>query len=73
MLQTGLPMAALSVLGAQFRLKQEDRSRLMTDLIPWAVQAGSRCADLMCLRYESHFQVPPRHCLNPQIVTNLAL
>ena len=50
-------MAALSVLGAQFRLKAEDRSRLMTDLVPWAIQAGSRCADLMCLRYENHFQV----------------
>ena len=50
-------MAALSVLGAQFRLKAEDRSRLLTDLVPWAIQAGSRCADLMCLRYENHFQV----------------
>ena len=29
----------------------------MTDLVPWAIQAGSRCADLMCLHYENHFQV----------------
>ena len=50
-------MAALSVLGAQWRLKSEDRAFLMTELVPWSLQAGTRCADLMCLDYEDHFKV----------------
>ncbi|KAK9809688.1 hypothetical protein WJX73_005032 [Symbiochloris irregularis] len=54
--QTGLPMAALSVAGAQWRLKQEDRVRLNSQLLPWALRAGSECADLMCIYYEEHFQ-----------------
>ena len=58
-LQTGLPMAALSIVGGQWRLTAEERQRLMTTLVPWAIQAGSRCADLMCLQYEKHFQVGP--------------
>lgn len=55
--QTGLPMAALSVAGAQWRLRPEDRMRLNTQLLPWALRAGSGCADLMCIYYEEHFSV----------------
>ena len=55
--QTGMPMTALSVMGASWRLKSEDRSRLISELLPWAVHAGSRSADLMCLYYEEHFEV----------------
>ncbi|CAL8467615.1 g7153 [Coccomyxa elongata] len=54
--QTGMPMTALSVMGASWRLKAEDRSRLISELLPWAVHAGSRSADLMCLYYEKHFE-----------------
>ncbi|KAK9826739.1 hypothetical protein WJX81_003110 [Elliptochloris bilobata] len=54
--QTGMPMAALSVAGAQWRLSGRDRSRLATELLPWALRSGMRCADLMCLPYERHLQ-----------------
>lgn len=50
-------MAALSVIGAQWRLKASERAFLLTELMPWALQAGTRCADLMCLDYESRFKV----------------
>ena len=56
-LQTGMPMTALSVLGGQFRLKSETRAELFRDFLPWALRAGFRSADLMCLYYEKHFEV----------------
>ncbi|KAK9817023.1 hypothetical protein WJX72_008485 [[Myrmecia] bisecta] len=54
--QTGMPMTALSVLGAQWRLKPEQRARLLSEYVPWALRAGARSADLMSLYYEEHFQ-----------------
>ncbi len=57
--QTGMPMTALSVVGASWRLKAADRGRLATELLPWALHAGSRSADLMCLYYERHFEARP--------------
>ncbi len=59
--QTGMPMPALSVLGASWRLKPEERSLLLGTYIPWALHAGSRSADLMCLYYERHFEVSILH------------
>ena len=56
-LQTGMPMPALSVLGASWRLKASERSLLVGTYMPWALHAGSRSADLMCLYYERHFEV----------------
>lgn len=56
-MQTGMPMAALSVLGGQFCLKSQTRAQLYQDFLPWAVRAGFRSADLMCLYYEKHFEV----------------
>ena len=50
-------MPALSVLGASWRLKPEERSLLLGTYVPWALHAGSRSADLMCLYYERHFEV----------------
>ena len=50
-------MSALSVAGASWRLKPRDRQFLTSHYLPWALQAGTRCADLMSLRYEHHFQV----------------
>jgi ubiquinone biosynthesis protein COQ4 len=52
-------MTALSVVGASWRLKAADRGRLATELLPWALHAGSRSADLMCLYYERHFEARP--------------
>lgn len=54
--QTGMPMAALSVAGAQWRLSARDRGCLATELLPWALRSGMRCADLICLPYERHLQ-----------------
>ena len=56
-MQTGMPMTALSVLGGQFRLKAQTRAQLYQDFLPWAIRAGFRSADLMCLYYEKHFEV----------------
>ena len=50
-------MTALSVLGAQWRLKSADRAVLLSEFLPWAVRAGGRSADLLCLYYEEHFEV----------------
>ncbi len=62
-LQTGMPMTALSVLGGQFRLKAQTRAELYQDFLPWALRAGFRSADLMCLYYEKHFEVSRlAHC-----------
>eukprot|EP00879_Flechtneria_rotunda_P021455 GHRR01022612.1.p1 GENE.GHRR01022612.1~~GHRR01022612.1.p1 ORF type:complete len:191 (+),score=51.50 GHRR01022612.1:603-1175(+) len=54
--QTGLPMAGMAVAGAQFRLSSEDRQLLWQIYMPWAVQTGLRCADLMCIYYEKHIE-----------------
>lgn len=56
LLQTGMPMCALSVLGGPFRLPPHKRQLLLTHYAPWALKAGTRAADLMCLRYENHFE-----------------
>lgn len=55
--QTGVPMTGLAVLGAQFRLKAEDRALLQSQYLPWALRAGSQCKDLMSVYYERHFEV----------------
>jgi len=55
-----MPMAALSVAGAQWRLTGRERGRLAAELLPWALRAGTRCADLMCLPYERHLAVRAR-------------
>lgn len=55
LLQTGLPMAGMAVAGAQFKLNTDDRQLLWQQYLPWAAQTGLRCADLMCIYYEKHF------------------
>ena len=55
--QTGVPMTALSVVGAQWRLRPQDRRLLWGTFMPWAVRAGARCPDLLTLYYEKHFEV----------------
>ncbi|CAG9460290.1 unnamed protein product [Pedinophyceae sp. YPF-701] len=54
--QTGMPMCALSVLGAQTRLRASDRQLLWSTYVPWAVRAGTRSRDLMCIYYENHLE-----------------
>lgn len=53
--QTGMPMTGMAVLAAEWRLSTPKRQMLNTVYVPWAIHAGSRAADLMCLYYEEHF------------------
>ncbi|KAG8463318.1 hypothetical protein KFE25_004829 [Diacronema lutheri] len=55
--QTGLPMCAAGALfgGARVRFAQTAR---LARVLPWAARAGSRAADLMCVRYEDHLGEP---------------
>lgn len=51
----GLPSAAAAVVGAAWRLAPADAAWLATTALPWAVRAGGRTADLVCLDYEGAF------------------
>jgi ubiquinone biosynthesis protein COQ4 len=53
--QTGMPMTGLAVVAGVGRMKKGDRDRLVKEYLPWAVRAGARSADLMCIYYEKHF------------------
>lgn len=57
LLQTGMPMTGLAVLAGEWRLKPADRRVLNTVYLPWALRAGARAADLMCIYYEKHLEV----------------
>ena len=50
-------MTGLAVLAGEWRLKAEDRRQLNTIYLPWALRAGTRAADLMCIYYEKHLHV----------------
>ncbi|KAI7845489.1 hypothetical protein COHA_001036 [Chlorella ohadii] len=54
--QTGLPMTGLAVLAGEWRFKPEDRALLNREFLPWALRAGARAPDLMCIYYEKHFE-----------------
>ena len=57
LLQTGMPMTGLAAVGAQYRLKPEERAVLQQRFLPWALRAGTNCHDLMTLYYEHHIEV----------------
>lgn len=52
MVQTGLPMAALSALVAPARLSSAERSLLWRVYVPWALRTGREAEDLLCVPYE---------------------
>eukprot|EP00201_Polytomella_parva_P019343 CAMPEP_0175047972 /NCGR_PEP_ID=MMETSP0052_2-20121109/5908_1 /TAXON_ID=51329 ORGANISM="Polytomella parva, Strain SAG 63-3" /NCGR_SAMPLE_ID=MMETSP0052_2 /ASSEMBLY_ACC=CAM_ASM_000194 /LENGTH=238 /DNA_ID=CAMNT_0016311939 /DNA_START=80 /DNA_END=796 /DNA_ORIENTATION=+ len=52
--QTGLPMTGLAALGAQYKLKPEDRKIMQDVFMPWAARAGGACRDLVGIYYEKH-------------------
>lgn len=58
MVQTGLPVAALSALAGPLRLSHADARTLARDLLPWAVDAGARAVPLLAVRYEELLDVP---------------
>lgn len=49
-------MTGLAVLAGEWRFSPEDRTLLNTRFLPWAVRAGARAPDLMCIYYEKHFE-----------------
>ncbi|KAK3286737.1 hypothetical protein CYMTET_5724 [Cymbomonas tetramitiformis] len=56
LLQTGLPMCGMATLGGTFRLTPVKRRLLYSTYFPWALQAATKCAPLMCIEYEKHFE-----------------
>lgn len=58
MVQTGLPMAALSALVAPARLSSGERSQLLREYVPWAARVGREAVDLLCVPYERLLSEP---------------
>lgn len=58
LVQTGLPMAALSALVAPARLSSGDRATLLGTYVPWAVSVGRSCVPLLTVRYEDRWHRP---------------
>lgn len=52
LLQTGLPVAALSVTAGQMKLSGEDRRVLAEKYLPWAVRVGRDATFLLNIYYE---------------------
>jgi ubiquinone biosynthesis protein COQ4 len=55
LLQTGLPVAALSATVGSLRLTPEERNVLTNHYLPWAVQMSQQSAYLMNVYYEKEF------------------
>ncbi|KAI8917165.1 coq4 protein [Powellomyces hirtus] len=58
LVQSGLPVAALSAFVGPLQLTSEQRQRLFSDYVPWAVQCGSSCRFLLNIYYEEQFHKP---------------
>jgi ubiquinone biosynthesis protein COQ4 len=58
MVQTGLPMAALSALVAPLRLPQHERRLLVRSYAPWAARCGTASRFLLAVRYEDRLAEP---------------
>ena len=54
MIHFGLPVAVLSSLIGPLRLTSDERRRLRSTYIPWAVKAARACHPLMNVYYERH-------------------
>ncbi|XP_072970588.1 ubiquinone biosynthesis protein COQ4 homolog, mitochondrial [Typha angustifolia] len=50
-----LPMCGLSVVGGSARFNEKQRNLFFQHYFPWALLAGLKCTDLMCVYYEKHF------------------
>ncbi|XP_059317171.1 ubiquinone biosynthesis protein COQ4 homolog, mitochondrial isoform X5 [Lycium ferocissimum] len=50
-----LPMCLMSVLGGTARFSDKQRGLFYQHYFPWALKAGARSTDLMCVYYEKHF------------------
>ncbi|KAL3767899.1 hypothetical protein ACHAWO_001795 [Cyclotella atomus] len=58
LMQTGLPLAALSATGGSLRLDEKEREILWNVYFPWAVRVGRemRSGGLMCVYYEEEME-----------------
>ncbi|KAG5180754.1 ubiquinone biosynthesis protein Coq4 [Tribonema minus] len=57
MVQTGLPVAAISALVGAARVPREGRAALRQKLVPWAIRAGRRSVPLMNVWYERYWDM----------------
>jgi ubiquinone biosynthesis protein COQ4 len=55
---TGLPVCLLSTLFGPLRLKPSQVKVLYSKYIPWAIQAGGSCSNLMAFEYEHYLDTP---------------
>ena len=70
LLQTGLPVAALSATVGSLRLTAEERDILTNHYLPWAVKMSQQSAYLMNVYYEQEFETDlselrNRLCIEP--------
>eukprot|EP00804_Cyclotella_cryptica_P005509 CCRYP_003019-RB/>CCRYP_003019-RB protein AED:0.29 eAED:0.29 QI:247/1/1/1/0/0/2/312/313 len=58
LMQTGLPLAALSATGGSLRLSSEERDVLWNVYFPWAIRVGGKMKEngLMCVYYEEELE-----------------
>jgi ubiquinone biosynthesis protein COQ4 len=48
----GLPGPLLSAIGGPAKLRVRERFILVKEVVPWAVEVGTSCQDMMAIRYE---------------------
>ncbi|KAJ8612348.1 hypothetical protein CTAYLR_008366 [Chrysophaeum taylorii] len=58
LVQTGLPVAALSAVFGPLRLGPRQRAKLATKYIPWALREGQRATLLLSVHYEAELETP---------------
>jgi ubiquinone biosynthesis protein COQ4 len=56
--QTGLPMTALSVMFGPLNTTPDQRNKIYSQYIPWALQCANTSKDLMNVYYEELFDLP---------------
>ncbi|EGC38279.1 hypothetical protein DICPUDRAFT_96941 [Dictyostelium purpureum] len=56
LIQTGLPMTALSSLVGPLRCPSGERAELINHMIPWAIRSSKNCKFLMNVKYEDHWE-----------------
>eukprot|EP01041_Mallomonas_annulata_P000163 gene163-278_t len=54
---TGLPVCGMSSVFGPLRLTSDERKKLMTVYIPWALHSASNCHDLMSFKYEDNLNL----------------
>jgi len=58
MVQTGLPMTALSSFVAPLRLSTSDKQLLFQHYIPWAIRCGQESHFLLSIKFEDKLEWP---------------